>query len=190
MPSRFAYDVPSFERLPHGALSATSAPQTGANTPRCYQALNAVPGNCSDFQLLNLQIEKHQLEIHLLEHEVQEKVPSLMPTSSPKPSTISSLDTVRDGINTSKSQCQLNHNTHKNGPIYTFHSPFPGRNLKIHCDVLFMHDFTVTHHQKNPTKELIITWIAGALSEISEEMIESSFFKVYPTHDFLNASFV
>ena len=53
-----------------------------------------------------------------------------------------------------------------------------------------MHDFTVTHHQKNPLKELIISWIAGALNEISEEMIESSSFKVYPTHDFLNASFV
>ena len=37
-----------------------------------------------------------------------------------------------------------------------------------------IHDFTVTDHKKNPSGELIIiivSWIARALSEISEEMI-------------------
>ena len=38
-----------------------------------------------------------------------------------------------------------------------------------------IHDFTVADHQKNPSEELIISWIAGASSDISEEMIESSF---------------
>ena len=40
-----------------------------------------------------------------------------------------------------------------------------------------IHDFTVTGRQKNPSKELIVSWIAGALSDISEEIIESSFFE-------------
>ena len=35
-----------------------------------------------------------------------------------------------------------------------------------------IHDFT---GQKNPLEELIVSWIAGASSDISEEMIESSF---------------
>ena len=38
-----------------------------------------------------------------------------------------------------------------------------------------IHDFTVVDCQKNPLEELIVLWIAGALSDISEEMIESSF---------------
>ena len=40
-----------------------------------------------------------------------------------------------------------------------------------------IHDFTVADHQKNPSEELIVSWIAGASSDISEEMIESSFFE-------------
>ena len=40
-----------------------------------------------------------------------------------------------------------------------------------------IHDFTVADCQKNPSEELVISWIAGALSDISEEMIESSFFE-------------
>ena len=40
-----------------------------------------------------------------------------------------------------------------------------------------IHDFTVVDCQKNPSEELIVTWIAGASSDISEEMIESSFFE-------------
>ena len=36
-----------------------------------------------------------------------------------------------------------------------------------------IHDFT---KKKNPSKELIVSWIAGASSDISEEMIESSSF--------------
>ena len=37
--------------------------------------------------------------------------------------------------------------------------------------------FTVADCQKNPSEELIVLWIGGASSEISEEMIESSFFE-------------
>ena len=40
-----------------------------------------------------------------------------------------------------------------------------------------IHDFTVAGCQKNPSEELIVSWIAGASSNISEEMIESSFFE-------------
>ena len=41
-------------------------------------------------------------------------------------------------------------------------------------------DFTLTDHQKNALEELIISWIAHALSEISEKMIVSP----HPKHDF------
>ena len=40
-----------------------------------------------------------------------------------------------------------------------------------------IHDFTVAGCQKNPSEELIISWIAGAWSDISEEMIKASFFE-------------
>ena len=48
-------------------------------------------------------------------------------------------------------------------------------------------DFTVTGHTKNPSEDFIVSWIAGASSDIkfSKEMIESSFFQVYPKHEFL-----
>ena len=39
-----------------------------------------------------------------------------------------------------------------------------------------IHDFTVADCQKNSSEELIVKWIAGASIDISEEMIESSFF--------------
>ena len=47
-----------------------------------------------------------------------------------------------------------------------------------------IHDFIVTDHAKNPSKELIISQIAGALSDISKEMIPVMFFQVYPKHEF------
>ena len=40
-----------------------------------------------------------------------------------------------------------------------------------------IHDFTMAGRQKNPSEELIVSWITGASSDISEEMIESSFFE-------------
>ena len=40
-----------------------------------------------------------------------------------------------------------------------------------------IHDFTVADCQKNPSEELSVLWIAGASSDISEEMIELSFFE-------------
>ena len=39
-----------------------------------------------------------------------------------------------------------------------------------------IHDFAVADCQKNPSEETIISWIAGASSDIPEEMIELSFF--------------
>ena len=38
-----------------------------------------------------------------------------------------------------------------------------------------IHDFTLPDRRKNPSEKLIVSWIAGASSDISEEMIESSF---------------
>ena len=40
-------------------------------------------------------------------------------------------------------------------------------------DVIY--DFTVTDRLKNPLEELIVSWIAPALSEISEKMIYPTF---------------
>ena len=40
-----------------------------------------------------------------------------------------------------------------------------------------IYEYTVTKRQKNPSEELIVSWIAGARTDISEEMIESSFSK-------------
>ena len=48
-----------------------------------------------------------------------------------------------------------------------------------------IHDFTVADCQKNPSEELIISWIASALSDISEEMIELSFFECIQIMTFL-----
>ena len=48
-----------------------------------------------------------------------------------------------------------------------------------------IHDSTLTDHQKNPPKELIISWITSALSDISEEMVELSFLSVSRTQFFM-----
>ena len=40
-----------------------------------------------------------------------------------------------------------------------------------------IHDFTVTDHQKNPLEELIVSWKACALSEISKKIIAWTFLK-------------
>jgi len=48
-----------------------------------------------------------------------------------------------------------------------------------------IHDFTLTDHQKNLPKELIISWITSALSDISDEVVESSFLSVSRTRFFM-----
>ena len=40
-----------------------------------------------------------------------------------------------------------------------------------------IHEFTATGHQKKPSEELIVSWIAQAWNDIPVEMIESSFLK-------------
>jgi len=94
LPLGFLYDLPSLQWLPHSAPSATSAPQTDAIAPCGTPVSNAVPDNSSELLLLNLQIEKQQLEIHLLGLKVEAKAQSLVPTCPSKQFTISSLDTV------------------------------------------------------------------------------------------------
>lgn len=61
-------------------------------------------GTSQDLELIKLQVEKQHLEIQDLELETQAKVRLLLPTSSVKPVTIPSLDTVRPGHNAGKSQ--------------------------------------------------------------------------------------
>lgn len=39
-----------------------------------------------------------------------------------------------------------------------------------------IHDVSATDHQKKPWEELIVLWVAGALSVISEEIIKYFFF--------------
>ena len=51
-----------------------------------------------------------------------------------------------------------------------------------------IHDFTVTDQQKNPLKELIVSQITHALSEISQEMIVSTILKCIQNMIF-NSSF-
>ena len=49
-----------------------------------------------------------------------------------------------------------------------------------------IHDFTVADHQRNHSEQLIVSWIAGSLSDISHFHFTFSFhiFLVYPNHDF------
>ena len=68
LPSGFVYDLPSFERPPHSAPS--SAPYVISPRGSPASNTNPTPGNSSDFQILNLQIEKQQLEIRLVELEI------------------------------------------------------------------------------------------------------------------------
>ena len=118
LPSGFVYDLPSLTRPPNSAVSNTApdrpSPSSAvATTPRVENpVLNPSPGNSSDLQLLNLQIEKQQLELRLLELEAQSRARELVfSSSSTKPQSISSLNTVRTGVNNGKLQGQLDHNT-------------------------------------------------------------------------------
>ena len=132
LPFGFVYDLPSLARPPNSAVSSTSLDRPShsngvATTPRDpIPVLNSSPGNAPDLQLLNLQIEKQQLELHLLKLEVQSRARDLVASTSPsKPQAIPSLDTVRTGINTSKSQGQLDHNTHTLNPQEWPHDHMP-----------------------------------------------------------------
>ena len=73
--------------------------------------LNSSPGNASDFQLLNLQIKKQQLELQLPEHEAQSRAYDLVSSSLLFAQAIPLLDTVCTGVNKGKSQGQLDYNT-------------------------------------------------------------------------------
>ena len=101
LPSGFVYHLPSLTRPPNSAVSITSpdrpSPSSAvATTPRVENpVLNPSPCNASDLQLLNLEIEKQQLELRLLELEAQSRACELVSSSlSTKPQAIPSLDTV------------------------------------------------------------------------------------------------
>ena len=122
LPAGFVYDLPSLTRPPTSASNGVSSPEHSPShgdqrTPRVENpaavSSTSSPGNPPDLQLLNLQIEKQQLELRLLELEAQSRARDLV-SSSPtanKPRNIPSLDTVRGGVNSGKSQGQLDHNT-------------------------------------------------------------------------------
>ena len=122
LPSGFVYDLPSLTRQQNSALPSTTSPEQSPlhkvhTTPRventAMSSSTSSPGNPPDLQLLNLQIEKQQLELHLLELEAQSRARDLV-SSSPaanKPPNIPSLENVRGGVNSGKSQGQLDHNT-------------------------------------------------------------------------------
>ena len=118
LPSGFIYDLPSLTRPPHSASASpvNPSPSNAAATPRVSPSVQTPPGNSAELQLLNLQIEKQQLELRLLELEAQSRARDLVSTTTTKPQTVPSLDAVRSGSNNGKSQGQLDHNTRISNP--------------------------------------------------------------------------
>ena len=147
LPSGFVYDLPSLTRQQNSALPSTTSPEQSPShevhtTPRventATSSSTSSPGNPPDLQLLNLQIEKQQLELRLLELKAQSRARDLV-SSSPaanKPPNIPSLETVRGGVNSGKSQGQLDHNTRIVNPQEWphLHVPF-GKARKERADV-------------------------------------------------------
>ena len=158
LPSGFIYDLPSLTRPPHSASASpvNPSPSNAAATPRVSPSVQTPPGNSAELQLLNLQIEKQQLELRLLELEAQSRARDLVSTTTTKPQTVPSLDAVSSGSNNGKSQGQLDHNTRitnpqLNGLTCTFRSAFHGRNSKTSPrQNLFtvISIFIPPHHQK------------------------------------------
>ena len=73
LPSGFIYNLPSLTWPPHNARASPekpSPPRTVA-TPHVFPSVQTSPGNSAELQLLNLQIDKQQLELRLLELEAQ-----------------------------------------------------------------------------------------------------------------------
>lgn len=122
LPAGFVYDLPSLARPQNSATNGTPSLDQSPSyevhtTPRVETTApgssTSAPGNSPSLHLLNLQIEKQQLELRLLELEAQSRARELV-SSSPaanKPRNIPSLETVRGGVNSGKSQGQLDHNT-------------------------------------------------------------------------------
>ena len=121
LPAGFVYDLPSLARPQNSATNGTPSLDHSPSyevhtTPRVETTASgstSAPGNSPSLHLLNLQIEKRQLELRLLELEAQSRARELV-SSSPaanKPRNIPSLETVRGGVNSGKSQGQLDHNT-------------------------------------------------------------------------------
>ena len=113
LPSGSIYDLPSLTQPPHSASASpvNPSPSNAAATPRVSPSVQTPPGNSAKLQLLNLQIEKQQLELRLLELEAQSRA-----TTTTKPQTVPLLDAVRSGSNNGKSQGQLDHNARITNP--------------------------------------------------------------------------
>ena len=77
LPTGFIYDLPSLLPPPNSMPTINPAPIVYAITPRGSQSPIQSPDSSAELQVLNLQIEKQQLEIRLLELEAQSKVRSL-----------------------------------------------------------------------------------------------------------------
>lgn len=118
LPSGFIYDLPSLTRPSHSTSASPEnrSPSNDVATSRVSPSVQTPPGNSAELQLLNLQIEKQQLELRLLELEAQSRARDLVTTTTTKPQSVPSLDTVRAGSNSGKSQGQLDHNTRITNP--------------------------------------------------------------------------
>ena len=99
----FVYNIPSLSRLPHSDPRAKTTSLQDDLIPPCVSPIS-MTGTSQDLELIKLEVEKQHLEIQVLELEAQAKVRLLSSTSSVKPATIPSLDTVRSRHNAGKSQ--------------------------------------------------------------------------------------
>ena len=90
LPAGFVYDLPSLARPQNSATNGTpSLDQSPSHevdtTPRVETTApgssTSAPGNSPSLHLLNLQIEKQQLELRLLELEAQSRARELVSSS-------------------------------------------------------------------------------------------------------------
>lgn len=159
LPSGFVYDLPSLNRPPYSAPGAGISLQDDYTPPRVSPPPSV--GNSSDLELLKLQIEKQRLEIQVLELEAQAKARSLSSPGSGKPADIPSLETVRSGTNSGKSQGQLDHNTRITKPQEWphLHVPF-GLARKKFKDLTtseFVYGYLDIVNSEPPEKQAVMT---------------------------------
>ena len=147
LPAGFVYDLPSLARPQNSATNGTPSldpsPSHEVHTTPCVETTapgssTSAPGNSPSLHLLNLQIEKQQLELRLLELEAQSRARELVSSrpAANKPRNIPSLETVRGGVNSvsPKVNSTTIHAslTPKNGLVFTFLSVCPERSLRIY----------------------------------------------------------
>ena len=130
-------------------------------------------GNSQDLELIKLQIEKQHLEIQVLELEAQAKARSLSSPSSVKPAAIPLLDTVHSGHNASKSQGQLDHNTHITNPQEWPHLHvtfgFAGKKFKDLTTSEFVYGYLDIVNSEPPEKQDVMTQHLMSLMQLASK---------------------